>query len=80
MEIHKSNKRIALRELNGLDQSPKSARTLSNKKTHLCAQFDLEKSPDQAIKVMPGSEKESSISCHTTPGTGRYEIAKDTFD
>jgi hypothetical protein len=80
MEIRKSNKRIALRELNVLDQSPKYDHNSSNKKTLLCAQFEKENSPDQAINVTPGPEMESSISCHNTPVTGRYEIVKDTFD
>lgn len=76
MEIRKSSKRIALRDLNGSDQSPKSAHTSSNKKIQLYAQCEQENSPDHAITGTPIPGKENSISRQSTPGTGWYEIAE----
>ncbi|KAF3322515.1 Protein JASON [Carex littledalei] len=73
MEICKSNKRTALRDLNGSDQSPKSAHTLSNKKIQLYAQCEQENSPDHAITGTPSPGKENSISHQSTPGTGCAE-------
>lgn len=78
MEICQLNKRTALQELNGSDQSSKSAHTLFNKKIQLVVQCEQESSPDQAITSTPSLEKENSASSQNTPGTGRYEIAKDT--
>ncbi|KAJ1703857.1 hypothetical protein LUZ63_003636 [Rhynchospora breviuscula] len=76
MEIRKVNKRIPLQELNGTEQSPNSAHTLSNKKIQLYVLREQENSLAQEIIATPGSEKENPVSRQNTPETGSVEEMK----
>ena len=79
MEISQLNNKIAFQELNGSDQSSKSAQNLSNNKIQSVAHCEQENNPDQAIMSTPSLGKENSTSRQSTPGTARYKIAKDTY-
>ncbi|XP_078153918.1 uncharacterized protein LOC144549031 [Carex rostrata] len=73
MEISQLNKKIAFQELNGSDQSSKSAQNLSNNKIQSVAHCEQENNPDQAIMSTPSLGKENSTSHQSTPGTASSE-------